>query len=170
MWKKTFKKMLIITTFIIFGTIFLPNNIHAADWKLDVNGFNIMPELEKDISELNTDIQDIWSVWWHVWDTYNKAADAMWQAGRTDKQIASWIMNWDTIMNYLVFIVQFLSQLWLVVWALFIMYAGYKYITSVLFQWKWADKTIISNAIIWILVVIFSYAIMKILTSLVWLS
>jgi hypothetical protein len=72
-------------------------------------------------------------------------------------------------MNYMVHIIQFLSQLGLVVWTIFIMYAGYKYIISVLNSQKTPSSTI-KNAIIWILIIIFSYAIMRILTSFIWLT
>jgi hypothetical protein len=125
-----------------------------------------MPKLEpEEIEEINTKIKEIWSEGWKVWENYNKNASGM----STSKQIASWIMNRDTIMNYIVFIIKFLSQLWLLVWAWFIMYAWYKYMLTAFGQWKDANSTL-KNAIIWVIIVIFSYAIMKILTSIIWLT
>jgi len=146
----------------------MPYSVLAQD--LEVDGFNIMPELtDAEIGQINTEIKDIWSVWWHVRENYNEAADRMWESGHTGAQIASWIMNWDTLLNYLVFVVQFLGQLWLVVGVVFIMYAGYGYMLSVFKGWKVPTETV-KNAIIWVIIVIFSYAIMKTLTSFIGLS
>lgn len=167
--KKIFKRLLIIVVLSTF-CIISSSNTANADSNLKVKWFNIMPEISaEDTAELNTKITDIWSEWWHVWEKYNKSAKELWDNEKTDSQVASWIMNWDTVMNYLVFIVQFLSQLGLVVWAAFIMYAGYKYIVS-LFEWWKVPSATVKNAIIWILVIIFSYAIMRILTSFIWLT
>jgi hypothetical protein len=83
-------------------------------------------------------------------------------------QLASGIMNRDTIMKYLEFIVKFLSQLWMAVWVIFIMFAWYKYMVSI-FNWQKTWAGTIKNAIIWVIIVIFSYAILKTLTSLVWI-
>jgi membrane protein DedA with SNARE-associated domain len=60
---------------------------------------------------------------------------------------------------------RFLNQLGLLIWGIMILYAGYQYAWSV-FTWKSTDgKNTIKNAIIWILVIIFSYAIWKWLES-----
>ena len=164
--KKFLSRNIWIILFIPLFMIFvLPNNLYA--WNdLEVDGFNIMPELDdSEIAEINGKIDTIWSEWWHVWDHYNDEASRM----KTSQQLATWIMNRDTIMNYLIFFVQFLSQLWLVVWTVFIMYAWYKYMLSAFGKGGVSSKIII-NAIIWVLIVIFSYAIMRILTSFVWLT
>ena len=163
---KNITKIWIIISSIIFNIIAIPHNIHAQNNDLKVDWFNIMPELtEKEINSGNNAIEAIWKTWWKVWYEFNKAAEEL----TTQQQIATWIMNWNTIMNYLVFIVQFLSQLWLVVWFGFIMYAWYKYMLSVFSWWK-TPSSAIKNAIIWIIIVIFSYAIMKTLTSIIGIS
>lgn len=168
--KKLFTKILIITTFLSFCTLWFSNIVEAqaAGSDLKVEGFNILPELtDKQISEINEKIDEIWSEWWVVQKKYYKASTELTAA----QQIDSWIMNWDTIMNYLVFIVQFLSQLGLVVWAGFIIYAWYQYMSSAFSGWKVGKgKTAVTNAAIWILIVIFSYAIMRTLTSIIWLT
>lgn len=164
MKRKILAKLWAIVLIWFLALIFIP--ITHAQGDLEVEWFNIMPELdESEISQIDEKIEDIWSEWWEVNRKYYQASLEL----TTSQQVAWWIMNWDTIMNYLVFIVQFLSQLWLVVWGLFIMYAGYKYVTSVFNWWKVPNETV-KNAIIWIIIVIFSYAIMKILTSFIWLS
>ena len=142
----------------------MPYSVLAQD--LEVDGFNIMPELTQgEVGIVNEKITRIWSEWWQVWKHYTDEAEQL----TTSQQIASWIMNWDTILNYLVFVVQFLSQLWLVVGVVFIMYAGYGYMLSVFKGWKVPTETV-KNAIIWVIIVIFSYAIMKTLTSFIGLS
>lgn len=159
------KNIWLILIILIFGIFLLPNNIYAQN-DLEVDGFNIMPELDEDeMANVNNQIEIVWSKWWEVWNNYNKAASEM----KTSEQLASWIMNRDTIMNYLIFFVQFLSQIWLVVWTVFIMYAGYKYMLSAFGKGGVSSKIII-NAIIWVLIIIFSYAIMRILTSIIWLT
>ena len=132
----------------------------------DIDGIQIISELDEDeLSDVQKAIDEIAKTWWQVMDTYREKAANL----TTEQQLASWIMDWDTIVNYLVYVVKFLSQLWLVVGVVFIMYAWYKYIVSVFTWWK-TPSTVIKNAIVWVIIVIFSYAIMKTLTSLVWLS
>ena len=159
-------KILSILLYTLMFTI-IPYVVIAQD-TMDVDWFSIMPKIDDDdVSKINTEIEDIWSVWWYVWENYNEAAQRM--SGSVESQVASWIMNRDTIMNYLVFLVKFLSQLWLTVGAIFIMYAWYIYMLNV-FGLKGSPKTAIKNAIIWVIIVIFSYAILKFLTSLIGLS
>jgi len=165
---KNITKIWIIISFIIFNIIVIPHNIYAQNNDLKVDWFNIMPELtKKEIDSNHEAITSIWQSWWEVWKKYNEIASS-WDFS-TSQQITTGIMNWDTIMNYLVFIVQFLSQLWLVVWFWFIMYAWYTYMLSV-FNWLQTKSSTIKNAIIWIIIVIFSYAIMKTLTSIIGIS
>lgn len=152
---------------LIFSIFSLSINTSIAD-DLVVDGFNIIPELSDDeISDVNDAITKIWFKWWMVQETYREIAAH--PGFTTSEQLASWIMNRDTIMNYLVFVIKFLSQLWLLVWTIFIIYAWYKYMVSVFESWKTPSSTI-KNAIIWVLIIIFSYAIMRILTSIVWLT
>jgi len=164
-YKMRNKKSKAIWIILLLGLFFLPNNnLYASD--LEVDWFNIIPELTWwQIDKIDKAIEEIWATWWNVWKKYNENADKL----STSEQIGSGIMNRNTIMNYLVFIVQFLSQLWLVVWAIFIMYAWYKYMTSIFAGWKTPSSTV-KNAIIGVIIVIFSYAIMRVLTSFIWLT
>ncbi len=165
MWKNIIKSI-IKTFFICLSITILPITTLANDSDLQVEWFEIIPKLTEDeIETVEKAITDIWDTGNEVWDTYNQKASEL----KTSQQIASWIMNRDTIMNYLIFIVQFLSQLWLVVGVGFIMFAWYKYIISV-FNWLKTPTSTIKNAIIWVIVVIFSFAIMSILTSIIWLT
>ena len=165
MKKILLKNVRLIATIFILSIFLLPTNTYASD--LEVDGFNIIPELtEPEIVEANKKIEAIWTSWWHVMENYRDAAEEL----TVKQQVATWIMNRDTITQYLIFVVKFLSQLWLVVWTIFIIYAGYKYMVSVFVGGKWATKDTILNAIIWVTIVIFSYAIMRILTSFIWLT
>lgn len=177
MFTKIFKKSLIVVLAILC-TMLLFNNAKAqqtegwnnsassdahAEWSLD---YTILPEIEESwIKTLQEKVEQIWKTWWKVMETYTKTAEKL----TLEEQLATWIMNRDTILNYLVYVVKFLSQLWLAIGTIFIMFAGYKYIVSVFNWWK-ADSKTLKNAIIWVIIVIFSFAIMKFLTSIVWIS
>lgn len=166
MKRKIIKKIWILITLSIFSFFILPNITNAGDDEIPIDGFNIIPELESwEIEDMWKKVEEIWKTPWKVQDTYKETA--AWLS--TKEQLATWIMNRDTILNYLTFIIKFLSQLWLLVWTIFIMIAWYKYIVS-LFNWWKVPSESVKNAIIWIIIVIFSYAIMRILTSFVGLN
>lgn len=146
--------------FVFFSPVFAAGDNNDLDW------FNIIPELDKEqVTKAQQAIQNVWQTWKEVWKTYRQTADS-WLT--TSEQLATWIMNRNTIMDYLVFVVQFISQLWITVWVVFIMYAWYQYMISVFNDSKpWTSM--LKNAIIGVIIVIFSYAILKTLTSLIWL-
>ena len=73
-------------------------------------------------------------------------------------------MTRDTILDYGDVLLKFLSQAGLAVGALMFIYTGYKYIMSVITGDSEPSKDLIKYAIIGILVIVFSYAIMRILT------
>lgn len=133
----------------------------------EITWYTIIPEVTVEQSaQIDTAIENIWKTGWQVMDQYDATAEA-WK-NRPEMQLASGIMNRDTIMKYLEFIVKFLSQLWMAVWVIFIMFAWYKYMVSI-FNWQKTWAGTIKNAIIWVIIVIFSYAILKTLTSLAWI-
>lgn len=159
------KKIIWITTLLFTASLTFFLTIVNAD-NLEVERFEIMPKLTPEqVSELNEVISGISHSGWNVRKLYNSWAQNL----TISQQLASGIMNRDTILNYIVFVVKFLSQLWLLVWAAFIMFAWYKYMLSV-FGWTKTPSSTLKNAIIWVIIVIFSYAIMKILTSIIWLT
>jgi hypothetical protein len=106
--------------------------------------------------------------WWKVTDTYNEEAIKLQRNNDLWAQMASGIFTWDTLLDYLAYLIRFFSGVGLFVWAAFIIYAGYLYATSALSgnssaTSKW--NTAIKNAIIGVIVIIFSYAIMKAITA-----
>lgn len=130
------------------------------------DSFNITRELtDNEITKVNRRIKIISWDPWNVSSNIHKAHEDL----NLFERLASWILEIEDIMDYLVLVVKFLSQLWLIVWMVFIMYAWYQYIISVFNWWKVPSNTI-KNAIIWVIIVIFSYAIMRFLTLIIWLT
>ncbi len=139
-------------------------NVWSPLYAIDANNdFVIIPEAG-DTAKVEQAVTDVGAKWGSVWDAYTtKATDMKWEVGN---QLASGIMTRETLLDYVVYIVRFLSQIGLVIGALMIIYAGYLYATSVFSGGNVAKgNTAIKNAIIGVIVVAFSYAIMKLLTS-----
>lgn len=135
------------------------------------NDFEIIPE-SLNPTNVPNEVECVW--WqdkvsgiecteWSIRDRYSQIADSeertLWD------EMASWIMNRDTLLDYAVYLVKFLSQIGLVVWALMIIYAGYLYATDIFGSKAGEGKTAITRAVQWVIVISFSYAIMKFLTS-----
>ena len=155
-----------IMLFCIFLSFLLNSFVFAANDDND-DAWTLIPDAKLDNNSTNW-AEYVWQEPWKVWDNYNNIARNL-----KEKDVwlsfASGIFSWDTIFYFLKHIVKVLSEIWLVVWALMIIYAGYKYATGV-FTWdasKWW-KDAVKWAIYWVLIVIFSYAIMKILLSMFW--
>ena len=114
------------------------------------------------IPEWNPGAADtVWSTPWKVWTNYNSAAwSNAWNS------FASWVFSWDSVFAFFKYLANTLSQIGLIVWAVMIIYAWYKYavwvFTGDASKW-WQDA--IKSAIYGVLIVIFSYAIMKLLIS-----
>ncbi len=156
-------KKLLITLILILWLTFVTTTANAEDpW------FEVIPE--SDNGNLWKIVTDIW-VWWEVWDKYKDEAywkeDTVW-----DKRIRRWsdmslgdqfasgIMTWDTILDYAVYLVKFIGQLALLVWALWIIYFGYKKATEHL---KFEGK--LWKVVVGILVISFAYVIVKVIWS-----
>jgi hypothetical protein len=115
-----------------------------------------------------SDTEKYWAGKTDWWDEYNSGAVALeWEAGKgwLATQLATGVMTWNTIMNYVVYLVKFLSQIGLVIWAVMMIYSWYIYATWVFTgnATKWNEA--IKNAIIWILVIMFSYALIRMLNA-----
>lgn len=148
------KKLLLILLTIIVIT--WTQTILAQD-------FEIIPQAETNVW---SDVDAIWNAWGKVREAYNKQAESYQQWGKIWSAFASGVFTRSTILDYLVYLIRFLSQAWLLVWAAMIIYAWYIYASSSFTWWDaWKWKKAITNAIIWVLVIVFSYAIMKIVTS-----
>lgn len=139
--------------------------------------FELIPVVE-DKSVYTDDVKDLWKIKssGNFAEIYNQKAKSFGDQNKKGtgikacsglgEQFASGIMNRDTILCLMAQVVSFVSNLALVVWALMIIYAGYLYATAVFNWWnvgKWSDA--IKRAIIGIVVVIFSYAILNLLIN-----
>lgn len=103
---------------------------------------------------------------WKVWDQYNeklkKIEEKPWYLWDS---FTTGIFGWDSIFYFLKYLVNFLSQVWLVIWAVMIIYSGYKYTTWV-FAWKsTTGNEPLKMAIYGVVIVIFSYAIMNLMIN-----
>lgn len=95
------------------------------------------------------------SVWWEVMQRQKELAKTL----EMPDKIRTWIMDWDTILDYCAYLARFLWEVALLVWALAIIFLWYKRITKNLFK----EKNDLTPIIIWLLVVIFAYVIVKLL-------
>lgn len=144
--------LLWITTLSSFGFAETPND------------FEIIPK-STDPSGVSQAVEAVGKTWWNVRDNYNKQADKLAKKGVGD-QLASGIMTRQTLLDYVVYLIRFISQIGLVIGVAMIIYAGYLYATSIFNSSGMSKgKAALTNAIVGVLVVAFSYAIMKLLTS-----
>lgn len=98
------------------------------------------------------------SVWWKVLEMQK---DLAWHLSLPD-QFKTWIMNWDTILDYSAYLVKFLWELALFAWAVAIIFLWYKRITK---NVLWESPKGLVMVIVWVLVVIFAYVIVKLIWS-----
>jgi hypothetical protein len=116
--------------------------------------------------------------WKKFWNAYNTIAEKYLKKDETTKEtltcdlgamLSSGIVTWDTILCLLIRIVKFIANMALVVGSAMIIYAGYLYTISALSATS-VDKTseandAVKNAAIGIVIVVFSYAIQRIVTQ-----
>lgn len=151
--KKTF------LTLIMLGYCITPILTFAQN----SNDFEIIPEATSQTT-VDAAVKSVWASGGKVRDSYNTQAEKM--ENSVGDQIASGIMTRDTLLDYIVYLVRFLSQIGLVIGVIMIIYAGYLYASSIFSPSNMSKgKSALINAIVGVLVVAFSYAIMKILTS-----
>lgn len=127
-------------------------------------GYAILPEVAKP-EELSGDVSKIGGEAGKVRDNYNEQAKKYEDDNKLGEAMATGVMTRNTILQYIVYLVKFISQIGLVIGSAMIIYAGYSYATNI-FGGKTSDgNSAIKYAIIGILVISFAYAIMKIFTS-----
>ena len=129
---------------------------------------HIIPEnSESDEKQVKQDVKDVANrTKGTVIDTYNEIASGYESRGEIGKAMQSGIMGWNTPIQYVVYAMSFLSQLGLLIGGLMILYAGYLYGSTVFSGSNPTKaKSAIRNAIIGVLVVVFSFAIWKGLVS-----
>lgn len=147
-------------------SIFAMPHTHATDT------FNVIPESQQDPDKIGQDIDDVSGLGasgskGSVRDRYNQKADEYAKSKKgpdTGSMFATGIFTRDGILDYVVYAIRFLSQIALIVGAGMIIWSGYKY-ASASFTGKDPGTGDIKNAVLGVLVVIFSYAIIKALSA-----
>jgi len=152
------KKILLIVLFLLMS---VSVNFSFAD----DDTWTLIPKANWDVSKIKDEVKKVASKPWEVWKNYDEVSKNI----DPGTAFATWIFSWDTIFAFLKHIAKLLSEMWLVIGAGMIIYAGYKY-ASWVFTWdasKWW-KDAIKWAIYGLLIVIFSYAIMRLLLAMFW--
>lgn len=150
------KKFLLLFIASAFQLSVLSSVAFAVD-----NNFEIIPSSKTDVS---ADVTEVGKAGGGVWEKLNKKAAGYEEKKDIGAQFASGAFTWNTLLNYVVYLVRFMSQIALVIGAAMIIWAGYKYAQGA-FTGKAGGSEEIKNAIVGVLIVIFSYALIKILTS-----
>lgn len=145
----------------LFWTFLLSSFGFAADVAAIPQGIEIIPEANQ--SNVISNVNSVGKEGGHVWDNYDEVLK---NKPSLEDSLASWIMDWDTILLYAARFVNYMSQLWIFIGACFLVYAGYVYATSIFNNGdvkKW--NTAIHNALLWVVIITFSYALMKFIVS-----
>lgn len=139
------------------------------------NNLHIIPENLKDGSagewkeQAKEDVNYVWNAtsWGTAIERYTEKAKEIEKEENIGRAFQTWIMGRNTLIQYVVYLMKFLSQLGLLIWGIMILYAGYLYATTIFGMGDPSKaKSAIKNAIIWVIVVVASYAILRGLTSL----
>ena len=139
---------------------------------LSAFSFGIPTTFATDFEIIPQATEDVWaavekiSKWWEVRDKYDEQAQKYQDEKKLGEAFASWVFTWSLVLDYLVYVIRFLSQLGILIGAVMIIYAGYIYASSIFTgnETGWWKKAI-THAIIGVLVIAFSYAIMRLVTS-----
>ena len=164
------KKIWILTMLLVFGCLTFPTFSQEGIEKTE-NNLHIIPKWSDTNEEFVTSVmQEVagtkWENKWTLIDRYNEAAETIDKSWDLWTAFQTWIMSRNSLLNYVVYLMRFINQLGLLIWSIMILYAGYQYAWTIFKFWDpTKGKNAIKNAIIWILVIVFSYGIWKALES-----
>jgi len=155
------KKFLLLAIVFTLSSLSLTTNAtqHTSNY------LHIIPETETDNTYDDKAASIVKLVWdddgRSVNDRYNEQAKDILDDWDIWLAFETGVMNWDILLSYVAYVIRFINQLWILIWSIMILYAGYQFATSI-FWWNVSNwKTAIKNAIIWIIVIVFSFAIWK---------
>lgn len=155
------KKFLLLAIVFTLSSLSLRTNAtqHTSNY------LHIIPETETDNTYDDKAASIVKLVWdddgRSVNDRYNEQAKDILDDWDIWLAFETGVMNWDILLSYVAYVIRFINQLWILIWSIMILYAGYQFATSI-FWWNVSNwKTAIKNAIIWIIVIVFSFAIWK---------
>jgi hypothetical protein len=157
-------RIALLVMFVSIQLLWLMGSAVAKDIenlpKTNTSGFQLIPEVgDKKIQDTYDTLVKKNNGNKHQFrDKYNQTATGL----NVNEQLATWVMNWDTIIAYGSIVITFISNLGLVVGAWFIIYSGYQYAMSA-FGTKEDNGKAIKNAFIGIAVIATSYGIFRLL-------
>lgn len=165
--KKISKYILLLVYSMILWLGFISDMTYAS------NSFQIIPEpradsqadIDKAISDLNSvyDQSKIESEWkTDFWTEYNEAWKNL--DGDLGAQLKTGIFTWESLLNIGTYIIRFLMQIAMVIWAWFIIRWWYQSVLVAFGAGK-ADewRKYIKNIFIWVVIIAFSYTIIQLL-------
>lgn len=126
------------------------------------NNLHIIPQTSYSKQDTSNIIKNIWDIeqWGTVLEKYSGAAAELEQKWDLGAAFETGVFSWNIVISYLVYLLRFISQLGLLIWAVMILYAGYQYATFIFGFWDPSKaKTTINRAIQWVLILVFSFAI-----------
>ncbi|MEI6426253.1 MAG: hypothetical protein WCO66_02760 [Candidatus Absconditabacteria bacterium] len=147
-------RKLLVLSFVLLG---LGSSVFAQT-------LEVVPEVKgTNVQDVKDDVTRVSLQGGQVWDTYNKTLSGAYGKRDLSEQLSSGIMDWTTILDYFARFVKYLSEIGIFVGACFIVYAGYVYATAVFQKSDQVSKgtAAIKNAIFGVIIITFSYAIMK---------
>ena len=139
-----------------------------ADHERTENNLHIIPQTTYTKEDTREIIKNIWDIeqWGTVLERYSGAAAELEQKWDLGAAFETGVFSWNIVISYLVYLLRFISQLGLLIWAVMILYAGYQYATFIFGFWDPSKaKTTINRAIQWVLILVFSFAIWRGLTA-----
>ena len=132
------------------------------------NNLHIIPQTSYSKQATSNIIKNIWDIEsaGTVLERYSGAAAELEQKWDLGAAFETGVFSWNIVISYLVYLLRFISQLGLLIWAVMILYAGYQYATFIFGFWDPSKaKTTINRAIQWVLILVFSFAIWRGLTA-----
>ena len=133
-----------------------------ADLDRTQNNLHIIPQTSYSKQATSNIIKNIWDIEsaGTVLERYSGAAAELEQKWDLGAAFETGVFSWNIVISYLVYLLRFISQLGLLIWAVMILYAGYQYATFIFGFWDPSKaKTTINRAIQWVLILVFSFAI-----------
>lgn len=163
----------LIYIFILFVWFFAINgNAFASDSSIskDIQDIRIVPTVENAnqvdayITLLKWDSKSSKENSWSFRNKYEYATNELQSTNDLWWQLAWWFINFNTILQYLAYLIRVIANIAIAVAALFIIRWWYEYVMQAFnYKAKTAPSVYITNIVIWIFIMSFAYGIIKIL-------
>lgn len=148
--------------FICLASVLALTHTYASNSHPE-NNFFIIPKVQNS-GRVAEDVKYIGDKAGNVTNRYREISEKTWRS--LAEQISSGVMSRDTLLQYVVYLIRFVSQIGILVGAIWIIIAGYKYAVAVFNGGDTSEANDnIKNAIIGVVIIAMSYGFMKILTN-----